>query len=74
MVSYDWTLKNLKLVALHSINHSLTNSKEQRALLHTFEQQWNDWVSEFIAGAHQGPSKQRKELDIYTSTNNWRFS
>lgn len=23
LVSYDWTLKHLKLVALHSINHSL---------------------------------------------------
>jgi len=35
-VSYDWTLKHLKLVALHSINHSLWKERERRHLLHKF--------------------------------------
>lgn len=35
-VSYDWTLKHLKLVALHSLNHSLSKERQRRQMLKKF--------------------------------------
>lgn len=32
-VSYDWTLKHLKLVILHSLNHSLAKERDRRHML-----------------------------------------
>jgi adenosine deaminase len=52
LVSYDWTLKHLKLIALHSINHSLQRDKDQNALLLNFEERWNEWIDNFLVGAH----------------------
>jgi adenosine deaminase len=43
-VSYDWTLKHLKLVALHSINHALCKDKQRRHILKKFNESWNQWV------------------------------
>lgn len=74
MTSYDWTLKHLKLVALHSVNHSLQSQIEQHALRHDFESKWVQWVDCIIAGAHLPMAKLRKELDVFTSTSNWEFS
>ena len=36
-VSYDWTLKHLKLVALHSINHALCKDRQRRQMLKKFD-------------------------------------
>lgn len=74
LASYDWTLKHLKLVALHSVNHSLQSERDRHAVLINFEQRWDEWIDKFIAGAHHATVKQRKELDFYTSTSNWQFS
>ena len=52
-VSYDWTLKHLKLIALHSINHSLCKEKERRKMLRDFEKDWNGWIRKYLKGAHQ---------------------
>lgn len=53
LVSYDWTLKHVKLVALHSINHSLQDYRERAALLKDFECKWNEWIRKLLSGAHQ---------------------
>ena len=73
-VCYDWTLKHLKLVALHSINHALCKERQRRSMLKRWNEQWNKWVSDFT---HEAPKKEMpslKRLDIFTRTNNWQYS
>jgi hypothetical protein len=43
--SYDWTLKHLKLVILHSLNHCLTKERQRRQILKIFNEKWNKWVA-----------------------------
>ena len=78
-VSYDWTLKHLKLVVLHSLNHCLTKERHRRQMLRQFNEKWNDWVVGFLqltAGTStpNGERRLKRSLDIFTSTNNWQFS
>ena len=48
-VSYNWTLKHLKLVAIHSINHAICSEETKTQILESFEGKWNKWVENFIA-------------------------
>lgn len=74
LVSYDWTLKHLKLVALHSINHSLQSEGDRALLLRDFEKRWDEWVDKLLSGVHQTTTKKPKELDFYNTTSNWKWT
>ena len=39
-VSYNWTLKNLKLLGIHSINHAICSKNEREELLKSFTARW----------------------------------
>ena len=43
-VSFNWTLKHLKLVAVHSINHSICTSGQRLKLHKAFDQRWSQWI------------------------------
>ena len=47
-VSYNWTLKHLKLVAIHSINHAICSEEVKAQILESFEAKWEKWVEKFI--------------------------
>jgi hypothetical protein len=48
-VSYNWTLKHLKLIAIHSINHALSKQSVRIQVLKTFNHEWNLWVRSFLS-------------------------
>ena len=64
----------MKLVALHSINHALCKDRQRRHILKRFEETWNEWVKEFLHGSHRDNPQRIRRLDIFTSTNNWKYS
>jgi adenosine deaminase len=43
-ISYNWTLRNLKLIAFHSINHAICDEHTRTCLLHSFNKKWNKWI------------------------------
>ncbi len=47
-VCFNWTLKHLKLVAYHSINHAIVTEGERVKILENFNQHWNQWVAEYL--------------------------
>ena len=47
-VSFNWTLKHLKLVAIHSINHAIVNEGPRLRILEQFNERWNKWVISFL--------------------------
>jgi hypothetical protein len=52
-ISYDWSLKHLKLVMLHSLNHCLTKERQRRHMLRKFNEKWNAWITDFLHGTHE---------------------
>lgn len=48
-VSFNWSFKHLKLIAYHSINHAIVNEGARLNLLDSFNNNWDAWVSKFIA-------------------------
>lgn len=48
-VSFNWTLKHLKLVGIHSINHAVCTEGARLKLLRSFRERWDEWVSTFIS-------------------------
>ena len=47
-VSYNWTLKHLKLTIIHSINHAICTEGVRINLLNAFSARWEAWINEFI--------------------------
>ena len=47
-VCFNWTLKHLKLVAYHSINHAIVTEGQRLQILESFEARWNNWVGRFL--------------------------
>jgi len=45
-VSFNWTLKHLKLIAIHSINHSICTEGTKLRTLRAFNERWESWVKE----------------------------
>lgn len=43
-------------------------------MLRKFDEDWNKWVVDFLHGKHRDNKTQIRRLDIFTSTNNWKFS
>ena len=48
-VSYNWTLKHLKLLAVHSINHAICTEGVRIKLLKSFNRRWDEWINGFLA-------------------------
>jgi hypothetical protein len=49
-ISYNWTLRHLKLTAYHSINHSICDEHTKAAILRAFNSNWNAWIKNFVKG------------------------
>ena len=47
-ISYNWTLRHLKLIAYHSINHSICEESIKNRLVKQFDEAWNKWVCDFL--------------------------
>jgi adenosine deaminase len=48
-VSFNWTLKHLKLVAIHSINHSICTEGARLKLLRAFTERWQSWIEQYLS-------------------------
>jgi adenosine deaminase len=48
-VSYNWTLKHLKLIAIHSINYAICAEGLKFRMHERFRVEWNSWIKEFLA-------------------------
>lgn len=46
-VSFNWTLKHLKLIAFHSINHAICTEGHRINLVDSFNERWNEWIRIF---------------------------
>ena len=55
-ISYNWTLRHLKLTAYHSINHAICSEHTRNEILHEFNRNWNRWVQDFVGGEHIKPT------------------
>jgi adenosine deaminase len=44
LVSSNWDLRHLKLIALHSINHAIASEEHRKELLCSFNRRWDAWV------------------------------
>jgi len=47
-VSFNWTLKHLKLIAIHSINHSICTEGARLKLLKSFNEKWSNWIAAYL--------------------------
>ena len=47
-VSFNWSLRHLKLIAYHSINHAIVTEGKRLQILESFEANWNSWVTRFL--------------------------
>ena len=54
-ISYNWTLRHLKLIAYHSINHAICTEHVRIGLVKSFNSRWNAWVKQFVGGEHIEP-------------------
>jgi len=46
-VSFNWTLKHFKLIAIHSINYSICSEGNKIRMMKTFNERWNKWLEQF---------------------------
>jgi adenosine deaminase len=76
--AYNWTLRHLKLVAYHSINHAICDESIKSRLIHLFDAAWNTWVQTFLKS--QGIPEcslalhQEKEGEVFAANLHWSFS
>lgn len=73
-ISYNWTLRHLKLTAYHSINHAICNEHTKADLVKSFNIRWNEWVKNFVGNDKIEPIHKWIEPDIYTSVREWSWS
>lgn len=66
-VSFNWSLRHLKLIAYHSINHAIVTEGAKIKILESFEEKWNKWVVHFldyeIREEGDWPKRQAAPLD-----------
>lgn len=43
-LSSNWTLRHLKLIALHSINFAVCGENEKKKMHEKFNENWQKWV------------------------------
>lgn len=46
-VSYNWTLKHIKLTCVHSINHAICTEGVRIKLIKSFNEKWQAWLNNF---------------------------
>jgi len=44
IISFNWSLKDLKLIGIHSINHAICSPDQKTQLLSSFNNRWNKWI------------------------------
>lgn len=47
-VSFNWTLKHFKLLAIHSINHSICSEGTKLLTFKAFQERWQIWIEELL--------------------------
>lgn len=47
-LSYNWSLRHLKLIGYHSINHAICDEPMKSNLIKSFEISWDKWVINFL--------------------------
>jgi adenosine deaminase len=74
-LSYNWSLRHLKLVGYHSINHSVCEEAVKTRLIANFEKTWDEWVHRFLEIEHveKNAKSQFHYEDIFTFSKNWSF-
>ena len=76
-VCCNWTLRHLKLIAYHSINHALCDEKIREKLIKMFEQAWNQWIANFLKISCEGEMFKNNFInksDVFDSELHWSFS
>ena len=73
-ISYNWTLRDLKLVGYHSINHSICNEHIKGQLIKDFDIKWNQWVRKFLGNEHIDPVHRWVEPDVFSGVRGWSWS
>ena len=73
-ISYNWTLRHLKLIAYHSINHAICNERTKTALLKSFHKRWNEWAMKFVGNEKIDALHRWAEPDIYSGVRQWSWS
>jgi hypothetical protein len=43
-ISYNWTLKHMKLMIIHSISYSCTTKGAKTLMQSAFQQRWGHWL------------------------------
>ena len=72
---YNWSLRHLKLVAYHSINHSVCEEAVKSQMLKSFEGAWDEWVKRFLEEEHITANTNLYHYeDIFTFSKKWSFS
>jgi hypothetical protein len=76
--AYNWTLRHLKLIAYHSINHAVCDESIKNRLIHQFDAAWNSWIQSFLQsqGIQEGSfaHQKEKESEIFAASLHWSFS
>ena len=47
-VTYKWKLRHLKLIAYHSINHSLCDESVKSSIVKDFDTAWDQWIANYL--------------------------
>ncbi len=47
-ICFNWTLKHLKLVAIHSINHAIVTEGQRIKIISNFNKHWDEWILQFL--------------------------
>jgi hypothetical protein len=77
-IAYDWSLRHLKLIAYHSINHALCEEPLRTQMLRRFDTQWDRWVCGLLSkqGLSSVPAslKMKEESEMFEAHLGWSFS
>lgn len=73
-ISYNWTLRHLKLTAYHSINHAICSEHVRSSILRQFNARWDAWVVQFIGSETTSVGHRWLEPDIFSNARNWQWS
>ncbi len=74
-VSFNWTLRHLKLIAYHSINHAIVTEGQRLQILESFEARWNNWVGRFLERElREGAEWPKRNATPYDEESNYEES
>lgn len=66
VVSFNWNLRHLKLIAYHSINHAIVTEGQRIKILESFEAKWTNWINRFLEKElREGANWPKREATAY---------